>query len=117
MARTNTFSMLYLAGMAALMLVAVLAGSILTDDREADLGTSLWIGTLVLGAVLFVVAGIGARSSPGAAWPMACAVAAIVLVAVLAFLTLSTSGFAFDLLYEMGALVIGFLLVQEIRKV
>lgn len=116
MARGTSFSILYLAGMAAVMLGAVVAGSLLNDESRLDLGAVGELGLLALGAVLFVSAGIGARLGREAGWPLVCAVGGITVAAVLALLTLGTDGFGFAVIYELGALFIGFLLIQEIRK-
>lgn len=115
MAHEGSFNVLYAAGIGALALLGAVAGLTLTADRHSGFVGDIEIIVLVVGALLFVAAGLGARSAPGASWPLLAAVAAVILVAVLAFLTLTEPNPGSAVFMELVALVCGVLLVGMLR--
>jgi len=116
MTRQGSFNVLYLAGMAALALLAAVAGLALTGERHSGFVGSIEIVVLVVAALLFVAAGLGAGSAWGPPWPLLAAVAAVVLVAVLAFLTMTQPDTGSAVFIELAAVAIGLVLVAVMRK-
>lgn len=116
MAQGSSFNLLYLAGMAALALLATLTGVTLTGERHSGVVGSIEIPVLLVGAALFVAAGVGAGSSPGASWPLLAAVAGVILVGVLAFLTLTLANPGSALIFEIAGVVLGIILAVAIRN-
>ncbi len=116
MAQGDSFNTAYGAGMGALALLAAVVGLTLTGERHSGFVGSIEIVVLVVGALLFVVAGVGAGYAPGAIWPLLAAVAAVVLVAVLAFLTLTQPDAGSAAVFEVVGVVIGVILAALIRK-
>ncbi len=116
MAREGEFNVLYLAGMGALVLLAAVAGMSLTGERHSGFVGSIEIVVLVVGALLFVAAGIGAGSAPGGSWPLLAAVAGTVVVAVLALLTMTQTDAGSAAVFELAGAVIGVLLVAVMRR-
>lgn len=116
MAKVSSFNVLYLAGMAALMLVATVAAMLLTGERRSGFVGAIEMPVLLVGAVLFVAGGVGAVRSRGASWPLLAAVAGVVLVGVLAFVTLTLPDAGSAPVFEVPAVVVGLLLVAVIRK-
>lgn len=116
MARAASFTVSYLAGMAALALLLALVGLTLTGERHTGLVGDSEVVVLVLGAALFAAAGIGARSSSGASWPLLAALAATVLVGVLVVLTFTQADAGSAVFLEVAAVILGVLLVGLIRR-
>ncbi len=114
--RQSSFTVLYVAGMGALVLLAAVAGLTLTGERRADFVGTVEIAALVVGAVLLVAAGLGARSTPDASWPRLVAAAAAILVAVQVFLTLTASDPSSAVFLELGGVVSGLLLFAMLRR-
>lgn len=116
MEQQGSFNTAYVAGMGALALVLAVVGLTLTGERHTGLVGQLEVGVLVLGAVLFVAAGVGARSSTGASWPLLAAVVGTVVVTVLALLTFTQAEAGSAVFLEVAAAVMGVLLVALLRR-
>ena len=115
MAQGSSFNVLYLAGIGALVLLAAVAGLTLTGERHSGFVGSVEVVVLVVAAGLYVAAGLGAANSAGS-WPLLVAVAATVLVAVLAFLTLTVPDPGSALIFELAAALMGILLIATISR-
>lgn len=116
MAQGSSFTVLYVAGMGALELVAVAVALRLTGERHPGFVGNIETPVLLAGAILFVAAGVGGARSPGEHWPLLVAAAALILVIVLAFLTFTLPESGSALIFELAAVVAGALLVSTIRK-
>jgi hypothetical protein len=116
MAREGSFNVVYLAGMGALALLAAVAGLALTGERHSGFVGAIEVPVLLVGAALLVAGGVGAARSQGGSWPLLAVLAAVSLVAVLAFVTLSEPAVGSAVIFEFAAVVLGVFLAAVLRK-
>lgn len=115
MARRTAFSTLYVAGMAALLLGAAVAGTVLTDESHSGFVGSIEVPVLVITAGLLLAAGIGAVRAPSASWPALVCAAGVVLAATLTFLTVILPDPGAVVIFELAGTVLGMILFTQVR--
>ncbi|WP_310530117.1 hypothetical protein [Nocardioides sp.] len=116
MTHVSSFTVRYLAGMGALLLVGAVVGLSLTGEGHSGFVGTIEIPALLMGAALFVAAALGATSAHRASWPLLAALAALVMVVVLAFLTLTSPDAGSVAFFELAAVLTGVLLVAVMRR-